>query len=79
MPQTSAAVYLNTETVGITCSKQPDAIVGEAVDHLLGQVGLLLLTLLLQVKVTAVRSILQGKAGSNWATVRSVAGLGKIS
>ena len=51
--------YLHTETVGITGSQKPDAVVGESVEKLFGQVGLLLLALPLQHSVTAVRSVLQ--------------------
>lgn len=53
------STYLNTKTVGVASCQQPDTVVGQAIDHLLRQAGLLLLALLFQVKVTAIRSVLQ--------------------
>ncbi len=50
--------YLNTETVCIASSQQPDTVVGESVEELLQQVGLLLLSLLLKSSIAAIRGVL---------------------
>ena len=52
------STYLNTKTVCIAGSQQPDTVVGESIEKLLPQVGLLLLSLLLQSSIAAVRGIL---------------------
>ncbi len=50
--------YLYPETVCIASSQQPDTVVGESVEKLLQQVGLLLLALLLQSSIAAIRGVL---------------------
>ncbi len=51
-------MYLDTKTVCIASSQQPDTVVGESIEKLLQQVGLLLLSLLLQSSIAAVGGIL---------------------
>lgn len=53
--------YLDTKTVGIARSQQPDAVVTQAIEELLEQVGFLLLALLLQHGIVAVGSILHSR------------------
>ena len=51
--------YLHTKAVGIAGSQQPNAVVTQAIEELLEQVGLLLLALLLQHSIAAIWGILQ--------------------